>query len=107
MPDTVKIKIENLQKVCTEFSNQKRQKTDDTDNSTSNNTVDLYGDNEHAGQPPKKMPTISEPNEAPDEDVLEDTKTKLDSNAAMTQEPGNTIDLTSILAEDEFIPIGS
>ena len=55
MPDTVKIKIENLQKVCLEYSDQTRQKIDNTDDSTSYNTVDLYGDNEHACQLPEKI----------------------------------------------------
>ena len=40
------------------------------------------------------MPTISEPNEVLDEDVLEDNKMELDSSSEMTQEPGNAIDLT-------------
>ena len=96
MPDTVKIKIENLQKVFAEYSDQKRQKIDDTDDSTSYNTVDHYGDNEHAGQLSEKMPTIAEPNEAPDDDALEDNKMELDHGHEITQESGNEIDLTSI-----------
>ena len=68
MPDTVKVKIENLQKVCTEYTNQKRQKVDGSDKSTSYNTVDLYGNNEHAGRP-EPMITITESQEAPEEDA--------------------------------------
>ena len=106
MPDTVKVKIENLQKVCTEYSNQKRQKVDSTDDSTTYNTVDLYGNNEHAGLPPDTMLTITEPQEALEDNASEKGTTKPDG-AVITPESENAIDLTAILAEEEFIPIGS
>ena len=46
-PETVEIKIENLKKVNSDYSDQKRQKNNGNDNSTGYNTNDLYGDNEY------------------------------------------------------------
>ena len=47
IPETVEIKIENLQKVSLDYSDQKRQKTNGNGNSTGYNTKDLYSDNEY------------------------------------------------------------
>ena len=79
-PDSVKVKIKNLQKFCTEYFDQKLHKNDDADDSTSHNTVDLYGDNEYVQKLPEKvsLPTIEEPNEAPAEDASEDKSLKDD-----------------------------
>ena len=43
----MEIKIENLQKVSLDYSDQKRQKTNGNGNSTGYNTKDLYSDNEY------------------------------------------------------------
>ena len=59
MPDTAQVKIENLQKVCEDYSEQKRQRVDE-DNSTTYNTVELYGDNEYHATQDAPMPTIEE-----------------------------------------------
>ena len=86
-PETAKIKIENLQIVSTEYSDQKRKKTDGTNDSTAYNTLDIYGNNKyHVQKSPNNitMPTIEEQNEEP---VINKS--------------------ASILADEEFIPIGS
>ena len=46
MPELAKVKIENLEKVSDEYSDQKRQKTGNNDSNTCD-TEALYGDNEY------------------------------------------------------------
>ena len=110
-PDSVKIKIENLQKNCMDYSDQKRQKIDDADDSTSYNTVDLYGDNEYVQKSPEKvsLPIIEEPNEALTEDPPEDKSLEdnMQQGNETTQEIGDAANLSPATAEDEFIPIGA
>ena len=83
----MQIKIENLQKVCTKYSDHKRQKTDGTDKSTTYNTADLHDKKEYQDwllSKPAAMPTIAEQNKEP---------------AAHK--------IIEIIEEEEFIPIGS
>ena len=110
-PELVKIKIENLQKVCTEYSDQKRQNIDNADNSTSYNTVDLYDNNNYVKKSPNNvsMPTIEEPNKEPADDkstgkFLEEETNHVEET---TQEVENAVNLPPVTAEDEFIPIGA
>lgn len=77
------VSIENLQHVDEEYSDLKRQKTDG-DNSTTHNTLDLYGDNEYFSNQGSPMPTIAE---KPQDDSIDDPP--------------------MIMAEEEFIPIGA
>ena len=80
--DTVEIKIENLQKVQEEESEQKRQRIDG-DNSTAYKTVDLIGENDSASAAQMSI---------------------IDEHAADTeieQEP------QAVTAEEEFIPVGA
>ena len=77
------VKLEVLQKVSNDYSDLKRQKLDS--DSTTCNTMDLYGDNEYHKGLKTPMPTIEEKQQ---DDRRED-------------EP------PMIPAEEEFIPIGA
>ena len=83
MPDSAQINIENLQQVNAEASDLKRQKLDG--DSTTCNTMDLYGDNEYHKGLDNSMPTI------------EETKKDDRQDDAPPLTP----------AEEEFIPIGA
>ena len=78
------VDIENLQEVHQSSTEAKRQKTDG-DNSTTHDTIDLYGDNEYHKNLEASMPPIeeTEQDEADDEEPPE------------------------ITAEEEFVPIGA